>query len=88
MNQPSLCCNGNVRDFFRTTVGMRQGCTLSLVLFNLFLEKIMQKTLSSQHPSENDCFAACYLLGGIEEELRQLTERLEKTAVSYGIEIS
>ena len=71
----------------------------------------MQKALTRQHPSENDCFAddavedaeepdtslstvsiggrllcnlrfvdEINLLGCCEEELRQLTERLEKTA--------
>ena len=35
--------NGSVRDFVRTTVGIRQGCALYPVLFNIFLQKIMQK---------------------------------------------
>ena len=39
------------------TAGVRQGCPLSTVLFSVFLEKIMQKALTPQHPSENDCFA-------------------------------
>ena len=32
--------NGSVRDWFRTTVGVRKGCLLSPTLFNLFLERI------------------------------------------------
>ncbi|KAH3728661.1 hypothetical protein DPMN_054620 [Dreissena polymorpha] len=31
-------------DFFRRAVGAYQGCLLSPVQFNLFLEKIMQET--------------------------------------------
>ena len=33
--------NGYIGDWFRTTVGVRQGCLLSQTLFNIFLERIM-----------------------------------------------
>ena len=33
-------------DFFRTSVGVQQGCNLSPTLFNIFLEKIMQETIN------------------------------------------
>jgi len=112
----TVLLNGNVDEFFRTTVGVRQGCPLSPVLFNIFLEKIMQTALSSDARSESDCSAVdamkeapahlssvsiggrplCNLrfaddidlLGSSEEELQRLTERLEKTAAAYGMEIS
>ena len=38
-------CNGSIRDWFRTTVGVGQGCLLSPTLFNIFLERIMTDAL-------------------------------------------
>ena len=37
--------NGIIGDWFRTTVGVRQGCLLSRILFNIFLERIMTNAL-------------------------------------------
>ena len=41
--------NGSIGEWFRTTVGVRQGCLLSSTLFNIFLERIM-----SNAPEEHD----------------------------------
>ena len=37
--------NGSIGEWFRTTVGVRQGCLLSSTLFNIFLELIMSDAL-------------------------------------------
>ena len=37
--------NGSLGDWFRTTVGVRQGCLLSPTLFNIYLERIMTDAL-------------------------------------------
>ena len=37
----TILFNGSIEDWFRTTVGVRQGCLLSPTLFNIFLERIM-----------------------------------------------
>ena len=37
--------NGSIGEWFRTTVGVKQGCLLSPTLFNIFLERIMSGAL-------------------------------------------
>ena len=93
----AVLLNNEVGEYFKTTVGVRQGCLLSPVLFNLFLEKIMQETLHDFHSTisiggrstNNLRFADDIdLMGGSEAELQELTNRLVNTAGAYGMEVS
>ena len=89
--------NSSIGDWFRTTVGVRQGCLLSPTLFNIFLERIMTDALENHQGTvsiggrtiTNLRFADDIDgLAGDEQELVNLVERLEKTSTSYGMEIS
>jgi hypothetical protein len=45
MATSAVLVNNEIGPFFITTVGVRRGCILSSVLFNVHLENIMQETL-------------------------------------------
>ena len=84
-------------EFFKTTVGVCQGCLLSPILFNLFLEKIMQKTLNAQHTSISIGWRPLCklrfaddinLMGRSIGELQDLTSRLLDRAIAYETQVS
>ena len=89
--------NHSIGDWFRTTVGVRQGCLLSPTLFNIFLERIMTEALEDHKGSvsiggktiTNLRFADDIDgLAGSEEELASLVECLDTTSAAFGMKIS
>ena len=86
--------NGSNGEWFRTTVGVRQGCLLSPTLFNIFLERIMSDTLE-EHEGKvsiggrnitNLQFAND--IDALAEEEQETLESLDKTCTRYKMEIS
>ena len=89
--------NGSIGDWFRTTVGVRQGCLLSPTLFNILPERIM--TDASQNYEGTVSIGGRTItnlrfaddiggLAGEEEEPAKLAECLDKASTAYGMEIS
>ena len=84
-------------EWFRTTVGVRQGCLISPTLFNIFLVSIMADELEDHEGTvsirgktiTNLRFAddvGCQ--AGQEQELVKLVNHLEEASTAYGMQIS
>ena len=93
----AILFNSSNGDWFRTTVGVRQGCLLSSTLFNIFLERIMTDALEDREGTVStggrtiaNLRFADHIdgLAEEEEELANLIERLDKASTAYGMEIS
>ena len=88
----SVYLDGDFGEWFRTTVGIRQGCLLSPTLFNIFLERIMCDALHEHkstvsiggRPVTNLRFADDIDgLAGSQAELAELIRRLDKSCSAY-----
>ena len=88
--------NGSTGEWFRTTVGVRQGCLLSPTLLNIFLERIMSDALE-EHDGKVSIGGRNIInlrfvddidaLAEEEQELEALVESLDKTSRRYKKEI-
>ena len=89
--------SSSIGDWFRTTVGVRQGYLLSPTLFNIFQERIMTEALEDHEgtvsiggraitnlPFADDIDG----LAGEKEELAKLVEHSDKASTAFGMEIS
>ena len=96
-NAPSAVpMNDSMREWFRTTVGVRQGSLLLPTRFNIFIERIISDALE-EHAGKvstrgrditNLRFADdTDALAKEEQELEALVESLDKTCTMYKIEI-
>ena len=93
--QSAVLFNGSIGEWFRTTVGVRQGSLLSPTLFNIFLERIMCKALDDHEGSfsiggrliTNFRFADDIVVNAEEEEeAGVLVDRLDTTIIRYKME--
>ena len=93
----AVLINNHTGESLRTMVGIYQECILSPVLFNIYLEKIMQDTLQDHHMSismggRHICnlrFADDIdLLGGTNQELQDFTDKLVARTGTYSMEES
>ena len=95
LSTSAVYLNGNIGDWVRTTVGVRQGCLLSPSLFNIFLEWIDWPTRRSprnsqyrRHNNYQFTFHWWHWWPGRKRGRTTLVDRLDKTFAAIGMEIS
>jgi hypothetical protein len=89
--------NGELTEWFKMGIGVRQGCLLSPVLFNIFLEYIMAKVLEGTEAGisiagrllNNLRFADDIdLLTATEDQLQELVTKLQEVASEMGMDVN
>ena len=94
--QGTIHISYNIRDWLRTTIGVRKGCLLSPTLFGIFLDRIMTDALEDHEGTVSNGGRTITSLrfvddidglAGEQEELAKLVERLDKACTVHGMEI-
>ena len=94
--QSAVLFDDSTGEWFRITVGVRQGCLLLPTLFNIFLERIMCEALDDHEGSvsiEGRLITSFRFADAIvvnaeeEEEAGVLVDRLDRTTTRYKMEI-
>ena len=85
--------NSSIGDWFRTTVGVRQGCLLSPTLFSIYLERITTDALEDHEGTVSiggrtitNLRFADDIDGSGEDELANLVQCFDKASTDYGIQ--
>ena len=89
--------NGSIGEWFRTTVGVRQGCLLSLILVNIVLKRIMSDALEEHDGKVSICGRNITnlrftddidVLAEDKQGLDVLVKYLDKTCTKYQMKMS
>ena len=92
----AVLVNGRLTDWFKVTIGVRQGCLLSPTLFNLFLDFLMKELRCLQERitlDEDLCCDIRYaddttLIAATFDLLGLATAQLEEACAKYGLKIN
>ena len=92
----AVVIDGQITDWFKVEIGLRQGCLLSPVLFNIFLEFVMkelkyiERTLVYSKDISVDVRYAddTTLLAAVFEKLKLSTSQLEQACKKWGMKIN
>ena len=92
----AVVINGQITEWFKVEVGVKQGCLLSPTLFNIFLEFVMKEVVSASHELKlnNDLTANIRyaddttLIAAIFDKMKVSTKELEEACKKYGMKIN
>ena len=96
-SQSAVRVNGDITDWFATTVGVRQGCVLSPQLFNILLELVMLYAMEDVNVGasingyiiNNLRFADdIVLMAETAKELQMMVNRVHQSCSKFGLKIN